>query len=142
MPADQSCQWETIGGHSRIVTYTRVLVERSIDGRPPASSELMVRTLGGTVGRIGQVVPGEALLRRGMRAAVFVEDVSPGLFVVSGMAQGHYAIQPDEQGVPRLLANGEHLLNIGAEAAVRRLHGRTVPEVEQIVLTERTRNAK
>src|SRR5215475_11867859 len=58
-PTSTASLWETIGGTDRIVTYTRVRVEYPLDGTAPASSELVVRTLGGTVGDIGQVVPGE-----------------------------------------------------------------------------------
>src|SRR4051812_9349513 len=58
-PGAATSRWETIGGHERIVTYTPLHIEHSLDGTSPGS-ELTVRTLGGRVGDIGQIVAGEA----------------------------------------------------------------------------------
>src|SRR5689334_22465773 len=58
--------WEDQPSGRRIVTYTRVAVERTVAGAPPA--EMWVRTLGGAVDHIGQAVPGEAQIPTGSRA--------------------------------------------------------------------------
>ena len=59
-PLDSRSLWEeSEGGRGRrIVTYTRLRVDRLIDGN--AASEVWVRTLGGEVDDIGQHVDGEA----------------------------------------------------------------------------------
>jgi hypothetical protein len=141
-PTDARSQWETVGDRSRIVTYTVVRVESSLDGRPPSSSELLVRTLGGVVGDIGQIVPGEAMLRRSVSAAVFVEPLSKDCFGVTGMTQGHYPLRSDEAGVRRLRADLTTLKTVQAESAVQRLDGRTLVEAERILSEELARGAR
>ncbi|HVU01853.1 MAG TPA: hypothetical protein VHE30_08880 [Polyangiaceae bacterium] len=137
-PVDAFCRWETIGGHSRIVTYTLVRADYSFDGRPPATSDVMVRTLGGAVDDVGQVVPGEAVLDRGVATAVFLEEATRDLFVVTGMSQGSYPVRLERDGVKRLRARASQLEIVGAslESAVRRLDGRSVTETEALVAKE------
>src|SRR5262249_20700473 len=62
-------QWEELAGGRRIVTYTRVQIERPVVGNP--GSEIWVRTLGGAVGKIGQSVSGEAQIAIGKKALFF-----------------------------------------------------------------------
>jgi hypothetical protein len=85
-------QWEELGGGRRIVTYTRVRVDRSVVGEP--SSDVWVRTLGGAVGKIGQSVSGEAQLTIGAKSLLFLAKADAAL-VVTGLAQGHYPIVLD-----------------------------------------------
>jgi hypothetical protein len=99
---ERKSQWEEIAGGRRIVTYTTVKVDKVITGSP--GSEVVVRTLGGTVGDIGQSVSGEAQLAKGSKAVLFLTkrgDVT----VVAGMAQGHYPVVNDDKGVARLKAS-------------------------------------
>jgi hypothetical protein len=91
--------WEELPSGRRIVTYTRVAIERAAVGSP--GQEIWVRTLGGTVDKIGQAVPGEAQLTTGQRAMLFLAHVN-GVVVVTAMAQGHYPVITDEKGVVRL----------------------------------------
>ncbi len=86
---EQRSAWEETPSGTRIVTYTRMKVERAVAG--PAEAELWVRTLGGVVDKIGQSVSGEAQLATGQRSLLFLAKVDVGLVVV-GMAQGHYPI--------------------------------------------------
>jgi hypothetical protein len=142
-PVAFEARWETVGRHQRIVTYTRLRVEHPVDGRPPAASEVMLRTLGGQVGDIGQIVPGEAALRRGATATLFLEELSAELFAVTGMAQGHYPLQADARGIRRLRADLQAADQaVFAEAAVHRLAGRTVSEVEALVAQEMARGSR
>lgn len=90
---EQRSVWEETPTGRRIVTYTRLAVDRSVAG--PDEKELWVRTLGGVVDNIGQAVSGEAQLTRGSRAMVFLAKVQAGL-VVTAMAQGHYPVVEGE----------------------------------------------
>lgn len=87
--------WEQLPSGRRIVTYTRLAVERSVAGAP--GGEVWVRTLGGVVDRIGQSVSGEAQIPTGSRSLLFLSRVN-GVVVVTAMAQGHYRIVSDERG--------------------------------------------
>jgi hypothetical protein len=98
-PTARESKWEVVGGGKRIVTYTRVQVDRSVFGDAPA--EVVVRTLGGTVGKIGQYVSGEAAIGTGTQALLFLAGKGASLHVTA-MAQGHYPVLRDEQGVARL----------------------------------------
>lgn len=141
-PVDLFAQWETLGDHRRILTYTMVRTEYSLDGRPPATRELLVRTLGGIVDGIGQIVPGEAVLRRGETAAFFLADIEHDLFAVTGMAQGHYPVVTDKQGTRRLtMSRGALEVATTTTAAVKRLDGRALDEVEALVYSELGRAA-
>jgi hypothetical protein len=136
-PVDLFAQWESLGDHRRIITYTMVRTEYSLDGRPPATREVLVRTLGGIVDGIGQIVPGEAVLRRNAPAAVFLTDVAKDLFAVTGMAQGHYPLVTDPQGVRRLtMSRGAVEVRMTAAAAIKRLDGQSVEDVEKMIHAE------
>jgi len=140
---DAYCQWERVGNRSRIVTYSAVSVERPLDGRPPATSTVMVRTLCGVVGDKGQIVHGEAVVALHERAAIFLKPLAPELYHVTRMAQGYYPLAADEHGEVRLRATIEasDLIDV-PDAAVRRLHGRSLPEAETDLARELARGAK
>jgi hypothetical protein len=100
---EQKSAWEVIGGGKRIVTYSKLRIERAIYGAAlpretlpratkDASPEIWVRTLGGAVGKVGQAVAGEASFSVGKRSLSFLLETKDGKFVVSGAAQGHYPI--------------------------------------------------
>jgi hypothetical protein len=108
---EQHSQWEELGGSRRIVTYTRLSVERTVAGEP--DQEIWVRTLGGVVDKIGQQVSGDARLAPGSRSLLFLKKVDTAV-VVAGMAQGHYPVVEEEapsvgagvrRGVVRRLAS-------------------------------------
>lgn len=100
--SEQKSQWEELAGGKRIVTYTKIKVDKTIAGSP--GTEVWVRTLGGAVGKLGQAVSGEASLTIGSKAVLFLMkrgDVT----MVTGMAQGHYPIKVDEKGISKLRAS-------------------------------------
>jgi hypothetical protein len=96
--AEASSRWEEIGGSRRIVTYHRMGFNELVVGQ---DRELWVRTLGGRMGDIAQVVHGEATLRVGEPCLLFVCPARDGAVVVTEMAQGHYPLR-DQGGTPRL----------------------------------------
>src|SRR5262249_59290291 len=67
VPEEKRSLWED----GRIATYTRVRVDRVGAGQP-GDSPIWVRTLGGEVGHIGQLVEGEASLLVGKPVLAFL----------------------------------------------------------------------
>ena len=74
-PLGGSSSWERVGGSRRIVTRTRIRVDQLVRGQDPDSSEMVVRTLGGSVGKIGQLVEGQAELRAGQSTLLFTLEL-------------------------------------------------------------------
>jgi hypothetical protein len=98
-PLEQRGTWE--GG--RIYTYTRVRAETAIAGALP--TELWIRTMGGIVGDIGQIVEGEAALAIGQQSLVFVHArAGESSFEVTARAQGQFPVVPGENRRPRLVS--------------------------------------
>lgn len=100
---DKRSVWEDLPGGRRIVTYTRFHVESSTGTSP--GQDIEVRTLGGAVGNIGQLVNGDAKIGKGERALLFLLKTSSGALVVNGLAQGHFPIRADKDGNPKLFAS-------------------------------------
>jgi hypothetical protein len=88
-------RYEELGRRRRIVTDTRVRVEEALAKGERVESELMVRTLGGSVGRVGELVHGQARLALGQACVTFLLQGPEGLHYVNGMAQGHYPLTQD-----------------------------------------------
>lgn len=96
-PLERVSQWEMVGDSQRIVTYTRLAIETPVVGA--AKQDVWVRTLGGTVDKIGQHVAGEAQFTLNQKALVFLARPHEK-FVVTGMAQGHFPLDESESGRP------------------------------------------
>jgi hypothetical protein len=102
-PDEQRSLWEG----DRIVTLTRVHVDRKVSGR--LAGDVWVRTLGGAVGKIAQLVEGEALFAIGRPSLVFLRPhvdavtlVPTGAMSVVERAQGQFPLETDAQGRSRL----------------------------------------
>jgi hypothetical protein len=106
-PAEAKSVWEDTSSGKRIVTYTRVSVSNVVYGN--ASSDVWVRTIGGTVGKIGQRVEGETVLVPGERAVLFLVSRGDGTHGVAEMSQGHYLV--DVSNGAKLKAS-PHLANL------------------------------
>jgi hypothetical protein len=141
-PAESHAVWEDVPDIGRrIVTYTRVRVERTAVGEEAA--DVWVRTMGGRVGRIGQTVDGEAQVGAGP-ALLFLRDRGDGTEEVVGMAQGRYPVGRGADGLLRLEASavlGEILPRSEARPpALRVLPGLTIDDaVARIVAARRPR---
>lgn len=131
---DSTCQWVTIGGRRRIVTDTRVRVEDVVAKDAPSDSEILVRTLGGTIGNLGALVHGEAELLLEEPCLVFLRTTTEGIHRVTGMAQGHYPVALDAKSLRRLKPSprGSEIVG-GSNAAVRRLVGRELGEARVLI---------
>ncbi len=136
MPLEGSARFEDIGDTRHIVTYTRLRIDELIAGSPN-EPEVLVRTLGGHIGKLGEIVHGEAELALNEACIVFLQANADGIDQVTEMAQGHYPLRNDASGALRLTAsrNMPHLLN-GASApnaAVLRLPGLQPNEARDLI---------
>lgn len=139
LPLEASATFETIGNTRHIVTYTRLRIDDLIHGGPRAS-EIWVRTLGGRMDKLGEIVHGEAGLFLNEACVLFIAANTDGIDEVTAMAQGHYPIVIDASGTPRLSAshNMPHLLgSADADAAVVKLAGTQVDEARALILGAR-----
>lgn len=133
-PTDAWSRWESVGKSRRIVTYHLVEVTQSLDGRPPEEPSVLVRTLGGRVGDIGQLVHGEARLEPEKPTVVFLTPDVDGLLSVTAMAQGHYPLVRRASELPRLRASPNMPSLTSVEGcAVQRLVDKTVIEAEDLI---------
>lgn len=133
--------WEDLPSGRRIVTYTKISVERAVAGSPGA--EVWVRTLGGAVDKIGQSVPGEAQLPYGARSLLFLSQ-SGSVVVVTAMAQGHYPIVADDKKILRLAPSPDTGMLVprpGPSLSAReRLVG--IPVDDAVALVKQARKAR
>lgn len=91
-PLSAESRYEELGRRRRIVTDTRVRIEERVGKAEGFDSELMVRTLGGSVGNVGERVHGQVQWSLGAASVVFLLQGPDGLCYVNGMAQGHYPV--------------------------------------------------
>lgn len=90
---DPSSVWED----GRIYTYTKVKVDQGIAGDVGPGTEGWVRTMGGVVGKIGQLVDGEPVLVKDKPSLLFLRKLKAGgVYEVSARAQGQYPVSVDE----------------------------------------------
>jgi hypothetical protein len=107
-PVEQTSLWE----NGRIYTYSRVHADSMIVGALDANGDAWVRSMGGVVGKVGQLVEGEAVLTVGRPSLLFLHPVvtpvsgaapvSQGFFEVSARAQGQFAVVLDADNRTRL----------------------------------------
>jgi len=129
--------WQIIGGARRIVTDVRARVEDLVSGSDPSSTEVVVRTLGGQVGSVGQIVEGEAELTLGEASFTFLSQSQPDFYGVTGMGQGHYPLASEARG--RILRANRQLPALvgGGTSAVETLRNRPLGEAMSLVRAER-----
>jgi hypothetical protein len=91
-PVDAQSVWED----GRIYTYTKVKVEQGVAGDIGTGAESWVRTLGGVVGKIGQMVDGEPVFINGKSSLLFLRKFnSNAVFEVAARGQGQYPVTVD-----------------------------------------------
>jgi hypothetical protein len=133
VPLSAYSEWAEVGDTRRIVTVTRVRIDEHVARSKPESSEALVRTLGGRVGKIGQVVHGEAELRPNEPCMLFLHEDSGDLSTVTAMAQGHYPLLVDARGKTLRRSPGLSKLVMAPDAAVERLSGQSFETAARIV---------
>jgi hypothetical protein len=90
---EQRSVWED----NRIYTYSHFHVDTPVAGELGQGDEVWVKTMGGVVDKVGQIVDGEAELTIGRPCMIFLRRTPAGAFVVTARAQGQVALYPDEQ---------------------------------------------
>jgi hypothetical protein len=132
----QHSSWVEIAGSRRIVTDTRARVEELVAGLDPSASEVLLRTLGGRVGTVGQIVEGEAEFTLKETSLTFLTQFEPSLYAVTAMAQGNYPVV-ERSGV-RTLATNRVLPSLlkRAGSAVELLAGRKLTDALALVRAE------
>ncbi len=97
---EQKSVWED----GRIYTYTRMHVDEGVAGTLGAGADGWVRTMGGVVGEIGQLVDGEPVFVKDKPSLVFLRTFKEGgVFEVAARAQGQYPIKLNEVTKKRML---------------------------------------
>ncbi|MBX3261320.1 MAG: hypothetical protein KF782_16665 [Labilithrix sp.] len=135
-PGEQTSVWED----GRIYTYTRVHVDRGVAGDIGAGADGWVRTMGGVVGKVGQLVDGEPVFVRDKASLVFMRKFKAGgVYEVSARAQGQYPLKLDEatkqQRLIRSTAVGM-LLPPKPSVADAAASGATKPQSAGVVVTD------
>ena len=132
-PLAASSHWETLGGRRRIVTDTRVRVEDVVAKSIPTDGELVVRTLGGTVGDRAALVYGEAALFVNQTSVLFMVQ-REGVQRVTGMAQGHYPLFADAEQALRLTQSPQAPELVGeAQPAMHVLAGQELGRARALI---------
>jgi hypothetical protein len=137
-PAEQRSVWE--GG--RIYSYSRLHVDSAIAGELHGDDEVWVRTMGGIVGDVGQIVDGEAVLTVGRPSLLFLRKAPDGAYIVTARAQGQFGLYTDEK--MQLRAKKSHAMGVllppnGADASAALagdvIHGRAVADAAKDIAT-------
>jgi hypothetical protein len=132
-PLESVCRYAEIAGRRSIVTDTRVIIHESWRGST-ADKELTLRTLGGRLDGVGELVHGQPLLELGVRDVAFLQLGRSGdVWWTTGMAQGHYPLS-DLTDEARLLPNRQLPALLHPEtSAVEQLVGRRRLEARNLV---------
>jgi hypothetical protein len=136
-PVSHNAHWAVIGSTRRVVTDSTLEVAWSLRGEDCAGKDIVVRTLGGTVGGVGQIVYGEARLTLGQSSVLFLVPGQDGVYSVMGMAQGQYPLEPADAGdwtlKPSLGLDG--VLD-SQRSAVATLNGRRLSDIPALIAKE------
>ena len=144
-PREATAVWE--GG--RICTYTHVHVDRAIAGDLTTGGDAWVRTLGGVVGKVGQIVDGEPVFSPGRASLVFLRPSVSGAYDVTARGQGQFPVVAgaDAAHSPTVIRSHSAGLLLDREAiglpsaqgapvlAADMLHGRLVDDAARDVVS-------
>jgi hypothetical protein len=137
-PLDAVCRYETIGGRRSIVTDTRVRAHECwTEG---AESELTVRTLGGRLDGVGELVHGQPPLKLGERSVAFLMLGRNGQqWWTTGMAQGSFPLGGDGEAALLQASRGLPSIVDLEQSAVRRLVGQRLSAARELVRRARSK---
>ncbi len=95
-PIQKTSVWQD----GRIVTYTQLSTDDRISG--VVETQTWVRSYGGEVDGIGQIVEGEPEFTKGKPCLVFLKKHQQGFFEIVGRGQGLFGVQLDAAQAPRI----------------------------------------
>ena len=123
-PVETKSVWED----GRIYSYTRIKIDQGVAGELATGGEGWVRTMGGVVGKVGQLVDGEAVFTPGKSSLVFLRKFKlGGSWEVSARAQGQYPVVLDDAAKVRKVTRAA---SVGVLYPPKVL-ARTTPAAEQ-----------
>lgn len=130
---DSQCSYALIGGRRMIVTETRARVENVLAKSSPSAGEVLVRTLGGVLDGVGQLVHGQAELVANAPSVAFLTRARDESLWVTGMAQGHFLISDGISG--QYLSASPHLPTLVdfEHSGVKTLTGLPLAEARRLV---------
>jgi hypothetical protein len=133
-PVSRHTHVVAFGARQRVVTDSTLEVAWTLRGEDCAGKDIVVRTLGGTVGGVGQIVYGEARLTPGQSSLLFLMPGKDGTYSVLGMAQGHFPLEPSTEGdwQVRSSAGLEGVLDVERSAA-RTLAGHRLSDIPALL---------
>lgn len=132
-PLSARCLYSTIGGRRLLVTETRVRVEGVLALDAPGENELTVRTLGGQLDGMGELVHGQADFYLGQRCVGFLVRAADGSCWVTGMAQGHYPLDTADAALVLRASPQLPTIRDWEQSAVRSLVGTRLSQAERLV---------
>lgn len=145
-PMEAHAGWE--GG--RIYTYTRMRVDRIVAGEVAAEGDVWVRTMGGAVGNIGQIVEGEAAFANGQPSLLFLHAGPLGSLEVTARGQGQFPVVAATATAPAHVVRNRaagalfppqrvHVSSSATRLAADVLHGRSVDDAASEVASDWSR---
>jgi hypothetical protein len=131
--ASSACFVDLPGSH-RIVTDVVVRIDDVLAKAPPAAGEVVVRVLGGVVGKSAEFVDGQAELSPGAACVLFLCQADADVHWVAGMAQGHFPLRVDSAGTSRLALSPRMPAMLHPErSAARRLVGADISSARGLI---------
>lgn len=131
-PVDAVCRHVDIGGRRSIATDTQVRVHESWRGA--ADVEIILRTLGGRLGGLAELVHGQPVLELGVRAVTFIKLGRDGqTWWTTGMAQGHFPLTDARETARLQTSRGLSEIVSIETSAVRQLVGKSLTEARELV---------
>ena len=104
-PEGTKSVWED----GRIYTYTKMKIDQGVAG-DTGNGETWVRTMGGVVGKIGQLVDGEPVFTMGKPNMLFLRRFKAGgTWEVSARAQGQFPVVQDDVSKARKVMRSSSL---------------------------------
>jgi hypothetical protein len=138
-PLEARCSYLSIGGRNRLITETRLRIEGGLGLEPAGELELAVRTLGGVLDGVGELVHGQAEFQRNRLCVGFLTRAPDGACWVTGMAQGHYPLEDDGAGLVLRASPQLPTIRDWEQSAVRRLVGARLAQAEGLIAQAKPR---
>jgi hypothetical protein len=138
-PFAARCSYSTIGGRRMLVTETRLRVDSVLALTAPGQAELVIRTLGGVLDGVGELVHGQAEFQAGKQCVAFLERDADAACWVTGMAEGHYPLAASEGSLILRASPQLPTIRDWEHSAVKRLVGTRLSEAQSLIAETRSR---